>query len=45
MTPVLVTDKAVPAAAASRDGPDAYLPDAIIDDLPELLDIVGVASP
>lgn len=44
MTPVLVTNAAVPAAAQHRIHADDYLPPHQIDDLPQLLDLVESAS-
>lgn len=44
MTPVLVTNAAVPNAAQHRIHADDYLPPHQIDDLPQLLDLVGLAE-
>lgn len=44
MRPVLVTNRAHPAAAAHRTNPDDHLPDHSVDDLPELLDLCGAPA-
>jgi putative hydrolase of the HAD superfamily len=45
MQPVLVTNGAAPGAAACRADPDDHVPAHAIDDLPELLALVGVPRP
>ncbi|MEV6968932.1 HAD family hydrolase [Hamadaea sp. NPDC051192] len=44
MRPVLVTNAAHPEAAQHRADPDEHVPDHSVDDLPDLLDLVGWAA-
>jgi putative hydrolase of the HAD superfamily len=44
MTPVLVTNAAVPEAAAHRADPDGYRPVLAVDDVTEILQLVGEAA-
>jgi putative hydrolase of the HAD superfamily len=45
MRPVLITNVGHPGAAAHRDDPDSHVPDLTIDDIDELLPLVGHADP
>lgn len=45
MRPVLVTNVDHPGAAAFRDDPDSHVPDLAVDDIDEVLDLVGHPEP